>query len=63
MDITIDLEEAVLTLAKEKAVYNFTDGSVEYDEALLDPEVAPQLVTAVVMYSRYYRRILTSLKK
>ena len=63
MDITLDLEETILALAKERAVYEFTDGSVEYDEALLDPEVAPQLVTAVVMYSRYYRRILTSLKK
>ena len=63
MDITIDLEEAVLTLAREKALYNFTDNSVQYEEALLDPEVAPQLVQAVIMYSRYYERILTSLKK
>lgn len=63
MDITLDLEETILELAKERAVYEFTDGSVEYDEALLNSEVAPQLVTAVVMYSRYYRRILTSLKK
>jgi hypothetical protein len=63
MNITIDLEEAVLTLAKEKALYNFTDNSVDYEEALLNPDVGPQLVEAVIMYSRYYRRILTSLKK
>lgn len=63
MDITINLEDAVLKLAREKALYNFTDNSVEYEEALLDPKIAPQLVQAVIMYSRYYRKILTSLKK
>lgn len=63
MNITIDLEEAVLTLAKEKALYNFTDNSVSYEEAFLNPEIGAQLAEAVVMYSRYYRRILTSLQK
>ena len=62
MNITIDLEEAILTLAKEKALYNFTDNSLDYEEALLT-DIGPQLVEAVIMYSRYYRRILTSLKK
>lgn len=62
MNITIDLEEAILTLAKEKALYNFTDNSLSYEEALLT-DIGPQLVGAVIMYSRYYRRILTSLKK
>jgi hypothetical protein len=49
-------------LAKEKALYNFTDNSLSYEEALLT-DIGPQLVEAVIMYSRYYRRILTSLKK